>query len=389
MALLMTDAAAGSNAAMTMMENMGAAPVAQDVGLAKAEQVIANTQKAKLANLVAESGFKASEESRSKLKDLQQTPEFQTALAEQDYGKVIRMSSGVQIATNDVENGAKNLVQAEILDAKKLANQQSQLDLQAVEFTRAAAVINALPEDKVQESFERFPEATRKAVLNQVGGEQQWSSFSNAEKKGVLNNLLMTGQRKTAAQTAAIEELRQTKLADSRERVAEINANWHLANKAGGGTKEELSTLRAYSAKNRTDFDKLKGVESRVTKAYSDAKVIYEASVLSGKPDMTAKSEMDSRTADIKEVQMKQFNIQLSNAKMLPEGSQRDRIMSELTQQAELLGVKVGNKKTEKPASNNIYTESNPAKPTSKQEYDKLDAGSYYMQDGVLKRKKG
>lgn len=389
MAYLMTDVAKGSDAAMTMMENMGAAPVAQDVGLAKAEQVIANTQKAKLANLVAESGFKASEESRSKLKELQQTPEFQTALAEQDYGKVIRMSSGVQIATNDVENGAKNLVQAEILDAKKLANQQSQLDLQAVEFTRAAAVINALPEDKVQESFERFPEATRKAVLNQVGGEQQWSSFSNAEKKGVLNNLLMTGQRKTAAQTAAIEELRQTKLADSRERVAEINANWHLANKAGGGTKEELSTLRAYSAKNRTDFDKLKGVESRVTKAYSDAKVIYEASVLSGKPDMTAKSEMDSRTADIKEVQMKQFNIQLSNAKMLPEGSQRDRIMSELTQQAELLGVKVGNKKTEKPAPNNIYTESNPAKPTSKQEYDKLDAGSYYMQDGVLKRKKG
>ena len=389
MAYLMTDAAKGSDAALTLMQNMGAAPLAQEVGQAQAEQVIANTQKAKLSNLVMESGFKASEESRSKLKELQQTPEFQTALAEQDYGKVIRMSSGVQIATNDVENGAKNLVQAEILDAKKLANQQSQLDLQAVEFTRAAAVINALPEDKVQESFERFPEATRKAVLNQVGGEQQWSSFSNAEKKGVLNNLLMTGQRKTAAQTAAIEELRQTKLADSRERVAEINANWHLANKAGGGTKEELSTLRAYSAKNRTDFDKLKGVESRVTKAYSDAKVIYEASVLSGKPDMTAKSEMDSRTADIKEVQMKQFNIQLSNAKMLPEGSQRDRIMSELTQQAELLGVKVGNKKTEKPASNNIYTESNPAKPTSKQEYDKLDAGSYYMQDGALKRKKG
>jgi hypothetical protein len=70
MAYLLTDAAKGSDAAMTMMENMGAMPVAQDVGLAKAEQVIANTQKAKLANLVAETGIKDSENSRAKLQEL-------------------------------------------------------------------------------------------------------------------------------------------------------------------------------------------------------------------------------------------------------------------------------------------------------------------------------
>lgn len=36
-----------------------------------------------------------------------------------------------------------------------------------------------------------------------------------------------------------------------------------------------------------------------------------------------------------------------------------------------------------------INTEQNPANPTSKEEYDKLPPNSYYMQDGVLKRKKG
>jgi len=386
MAFLMTDAAKGSDAAMTLMENMGGAGLADEVGQAKAEQVIANTQKAKLSNLVAESNFKASENSRTKLQELQQTPEFQAAIAEQDHGKALRMMSVTQMLASDVENGAKTLLSAETLDAKKLANDQSQLELQSREITKAAAVINAVPEDKIQETFERLPEVSRKVVFNQVGGEQQWSNFTNAEKKSVLNNLMMNGQRKTAAQTAAIEEMKQTRLADSRERVAQINANWHLGIRNGGGSKEELATLRAYSAKNKTDFDKLKGVESRLTKAYSDAKVIYEASVLAGKPDATAKSEMDSRSADLKETQLKQFNIQLSNAKMLPDGPQRDRIMSELAQQGELLGAKVNKPNKD---NTNTYTESNPAKPTSKQEYDKLPAGSYYMQDNVLKRKKG
>lgn len=37
----------------------------------------------------------------------------------------------------------------------------------------------------------------------------------------------------------------------------------------------------------------------------------------------------------------------------------------------------------------NKYTQDNPAKPTSKEEYDKLPPNSYYIQDGVVKRKKG
>lgn len=42
-----------------------------------------------------------------------------------------------------------------------------------------------------------------------------------------------------------------------------------------------------------------------------------------------------------------------------------------------------------KDATSNKYTQDNPAKPTSKEEYDKLPPNSYYMQDGVVKRKKG
>ena len=42
-----------------------------------------------------------------------------------------------------------------------------------------------------------------------------------------------------------------------------------------------------------------------------------------------------------------------------------------------------------KDVPSNKYTQDNPAKPTSKEEYDKLPPNSYYMQDGVVKRKKG
>ena len=42
MAFLMTDAAKGSDAAMTLMQNMGAAPLAEEVGKAQAEKVMAN-----------------------------------------------------------------------------------------------------------------------------------------------------------------------------------------------------------------------------------------------------------------------------------------------------------------------------------------------------------
>jgi hypothetical protein len=42
-----------------------------------------------------------------------------------------------------------------------------------------------------------------------------------------------------------------------------------------------------------------------------------------------------------------------------------------------------------KDVPSNKYTQDNPAKPSSKEEYDKLPPNSYYIQDGVVKRKKG
>jgi len=245
MALLMTDVAKGSDATMTLMENMGAAPVAQDVGLAKAEQTIANTQKAKLANLVADSNFKASENSRAKLKELQQTPEFQEALAQQDYGKVLRMSGATQMLASDVENGAKSIAAAETFDAKKIANQQKQLDIDAQEIGNAYGVIAAVEDDKIDEFVGRLPKATRDILVQKVGAEN-WASMSGAEKKEASKNLMLNAKGQIGVQLKQIEAQKQELINQSRERIARIRENAMTERRLGGNSDRDMRDWKIY-----------------------------------------------------------------------------------------------------------------------------------------------
>jgi hypothetical protein len=482
----MSDVAAGSSAALQLQQNMAAAPdvqQAQNMAMQgaqlKLQQDQANLEKTKLANLVGETGFQSSKESKLKLQALSQDPKFKAA----DDATKLRMAAMIDIESGgDVDKLTKNLQAAEIVQAKELANQAITLNNQAREVTKAAAVINAVAPEKIGETFDRLPEANRKAVYDQIGGEQAWKALSNTEKKAVLNNLMMNGERKIAAQALVIEEEKQKAIAASREKVANINATWHMNNKAAGGSKEDLATFRAYTNKVASDNKRFTGSESRLTKAISDAKVLYEGALLTNntKAAKEAKSEMDSRMADLKDLRTRQLKNEISNATMLPDGTQRTRIMAELDKQAEVLGIKSPSVDTPKPdipsgakthdgyparknadgsystevsitvtnpklnsgkptnipslwkgkevdentavenalatgkkyesfstipdavkaakerskaggagATSNKYTEQNPAKPTSKEEYDKLPPNSYYMQDGVLKRKKG
>jgi hypothetical protein len=241
----MSDMAAGSNAAMTMMQNMGAAPLAADVGQAKAEQVIAETQKAKLANLISESGFKAGEESRAKLKELQQSTDFKTALAEQDYGKVLRMTGATQMMSSDVENGAKTIAAAETFDAKKIANQQKQLDLAAQQIGNAYGVIAAVPDDKVEEYAQQLPPQTLKALVSEVG-EANWGKMSGVEKKEAAKNLMLNAKGQLSTQLKQIEAQKQTLINESRERIARIRENALTERRLAGGSDRDMRDWNIY-----------------------------------------------------------------------------------------------------------------------------------------------
>jgi hypothetical protein len=246
MAYLLTDAAKGSDAAMTMMENMGAMPVAQDVGLAKAEQVIANTQKAKLANLVAETGIKDSENSRAKLRELQMDPKFQEAVEAQDYGTVLRMQGATQMMANDVEGGSKRLIAAETFDAKKIANEQKQLDLDAQTAGNAYAIVAAVPDDKIDEFISRLPAEKQKVLVDKVGAEN-WAAMSGTEKKEATKNLMLNAKGQMAVQLKQVELQKQELINQSRERIAFIRENAITSRRLAGGDDRDMRDWNIYT----------------------------------------------------------------------------------------------------------------------------------------------
>ena len=342
----MTDAAKGSDAAMTMMENMGAAPMAQDVGLAKAEQTIANTQKAKLANLVAESGFKASENSRTKLQELQQTPDFQAALAEQDNGKALRMMGSTLMLANDVEKGAAALTAAEVMDAKKIANQQKQLDFGAQQIGNTFAVLDALKTPEQQENFFKEMQAKKpkeyETLVNAVGPET-FNNMTPQEKHGALRGLMFNAKGQLATQLQQGELQKREMEMIYRERIARIRENALTERRLGGDNDRDM---RDWSIYQRRQNEIERSGRKTVEKLDADIDAAYAAQEKSkitswfrpnrDKPTEETKTAYETAIAKRNEFQRKQIEAEIDLVNTTPEFAGRKTIIENLNKQLEL-----------------------------------------------------
>jgi hypothetical protein len=394
MAYLMSDMAAGSNAAMTMMQNMGAAPLATDVGKAQAEAVIANTEKAKLANLVAETGIKADAEVKSKVQGLIQSADYLKA----DPADQQRKLASLYMEAGKVEDGSKLLSSAESTFAKELANKQKAMDVQAQEVGKAYSILSAVPEDKISETFDRLPEANKKALIDQVGGQQAWDKFSNAEKKEVTKNLMLNASKKLATQQRILDQEKQEMIGESRKEVAMIRERGATARKAMGGSGSAADD-RNWSRYEVRVENLRKGNERALT---AINKQIEEAEAAATKSvhwytmsDTKQETKYKELVAKRDKMQRDDLQEELDLTMEAPSFPGKERAVKRLEQAIAAFGTDqpppLSPAKEEKKPSvtSNKYTEQNPAKPTSKEEYDKLPPNSYYMQDGVLKRKKG
>lgn len=370
MAYLMSDMAAGSNAAMTMMENMGAAPLAQDVGQAKAERTIADTQKAKLSNLVAESGFKAGEESRSKLKELQQTPEFQEALAQQDYGKVLRMSGATQMMSSDVENGAKSITAAEIFDAKKIANQQKDLDLNAQEIGNAYGVLAAVPDDKIEEFVGRLPEPTRKILIDKVGADN-WAAMSGTEKKEASKNLMLNAKGQMSTQLKQIEAQKQILINESRERIARIRENALTERRLNGGSDRDMRDWNIYQRAQeniertgKKTFEKLDADVEAADLAQTKSKIgiFFDSSKPSADTEAAYKTAVNKRDESRRNQVQKELNLAIS----APDFPGKKSVVENLSTELELY-AKPKEEGAGKPEAKPEVKPAAPAKPAGKE----------------------
>ena len=432
MAFLMSDVAAGSKAIEQLQENVAKAPYIQDLTQAAAQRKLAedraapeelgyklqqerlkalyapqeaelkvkqeqqNIEAKRLSNLVTDTNFKANETSKEKLKELVKTPEW----AKADDAERLRLSAAVQFAAGDVENGAKTLASSELLETRKLAAKQKTLDQQSQLVGDVFGVLSAIPDDKVESTFSNLPEENRKALIDQVG-QANWDKMSPKEKKEVTKNLMLNAKGQMAKQLKEIELEKQKLIDASRERIAVINGNARIAAKqAGGGTDREMRDWNIYTkAQEAIDKSGQKTLES-LNKNVDTAQAKLDKAwfFTSGE---TAEYEKAVKARD--DFKRNQLQKELNLAASAPDFPGKQTIIDNLKKEMELFG---GPPEEDKPAPakrdtnltpktgkpsvpSNKFTQDNPAKPSSKEEYDKLPPGSYYIQDGVTKRKKG
>ena len=364
MAYLMSDMAAGSDAALQMQRNFAAAPNVQQAqqDLMQKQQLDlqqeqANVDKTRLNNMVTESGFKAAEDSKAKLVALTQSKEWKSA----DDAARLRMSAAVQMETGDVEGGAKTLAASEVFDGKKVAAEQKRLDLQAQVIGNAYGVIEAIPENKVNEFVSRLPKPQQDALISQVG-KDIWDDMDGKQKKDVARNLMMNAKGQLA-QLKFEADLKRTKELDaSRERVAEIQKVWHLATKAGGGaaakgSKEDLAATKLFLQQSQKDQvaykDKRKTLDASVDSAQTEVDKGRLFGTL-GASDTTIASR-DAAIQARKVFEVDQAERDYSTASLLPEGPGKSRIIQEIKRRVAHLGTATQEEPTpakEKPKAN-------------------------------------
>jgi hypothetical protein len=375
MAFLMTDMAAGSTAARNLQQNVYGAQYdeaniaaaaeqnqlklqqdriktmyAPEEAKLKLEQDQLGNEKSRLANLVADTGFKASQESKQKLRELAETDEFKKATD----AERLRLSAAVQFQNADIENGTKTLAASELYVARDLANKQKVLDQTAQQIGNAYGVIAALPDDKVDEFVGRLPEENKKALISQVG-EANWNKMTGAEKKEATKNLMLNAKGQMATQLKQIEAEKQILINESRERIARIREDGRLNVKlAGGGTDREMRDWNLYNKavesidrSGRKTLDKLTEAVDAADVAQEKSKVgiLFNSSQPSEKAAIDYKKAVEARD----NFQRSQLKKQIDVTATAPDFPGKAAILENMNRELELYGTAPKAAKEEKP----------------------------------------
>lgn len=420
MAFLMSDVAAGSNAALQLQRNMAAAPDVQQTQ-ANVMQEQANTlqqqqqnvEKTKLANIVADTGIKTDADIRNKIQNLVKDDSY---IKSSPSDQVLKMASLVG-ESGKPEDMAKLIEASERISTRDLVNQTKKADIERQSIADASSVLETIPEAQVNDRFNSLPEATRNLVVGRVG-QANWDKSSPKEKKAIVQNLFETANSKLQeqkiqasvqmAQIRAAADVQKTQLRLAASERAKALGDDKVV-RIWGTVNTQLEKVQrdpaAVAERKRLDEEVDKALTTATKSAFfgykpegSDVK-FYSKPAFDKWQQATTKRDkfiqeqlLEERTlveslpteaGSIKSNMLKKIDAQLSTLQVEPPKAEKPT------------GTPTSTPTPAKPAvpSNKptapINTEQNPANPTSKEEYDKLPPNSYYMQDGVLKRKKG
>lgn len=356
----MTDAAAGSSAALQLQQNMYAAPDVQRQQAMAVQQQEANLERTKLANLVAETGVKEQAQSKEKLQALVKTPEFTKA----DSAQRLNMLSGVYAETGDMDSFVKAQSAVEKAELTKMQSNLKKQEADGLVIGSAySAIKDATPEQFV-EIVQKFPEEQRKAIEARIPNffqennpKLQKAQLENLFQNTSGHNLLATNNLRTQ-----IAEM-QKSWRESHDKVLQLIAE---GKRSGSGTKEELKEYNAYNRQSRgIDIDtkrELQDAEAKYRKASEeDSKGTYGilswggggASLKQQAKTAEEKSGLASTKAwqELQDIKRGIVERKLNALEGLPEGKEKDRLYNNLVKQLESTQEELPPEKIDKPVT--------------------------------------
>lgn len=410
----MTDMAAGSNAARTLQQNVygaqydeaNTAAAAEQMqqktqeGKIKLEQDQLNVEKTKLSNLVADTGFKASEFSKAKLRALAETPEFKAAT---DAEK-LRLSAAIQFQNADVENGVKTLTAAELYDTRELANKQKILDQNAQQVGNAFAVVDALKTPEQRAAFFKEMETQQpeqyQNLIKQIG-PSTFEKMNADERHGALKGLMFNAKGQLSNQLKQIELEKAEILARSRERTEQIRQDGLLNRKLTGGTDREMRDWNLYNKavenidrSGKKTLDKLTEAVDAADAAQEKSKVglLWNSSEPSEKTALAYRKAVEARD----KFQRSQIKKQLDIATTAPDFPGKQTVVDNLTKELELFpeptapkeqkpeaAKPVAKTETTAPAKPNATSNKPPAKLTQEQNNAAITKANEAIKNGA------
>ena len=275
MALLMTDLAAGGQAARQLQQNIVgaqydsaamaagaeetqlklqqdrlAAAYAPQKAAAEAEQEQMRLDKMRLQRTMEEAQYKSDTDTNRQLEEWLKTDEGKKA----DRSELLRKAAVLKMTGNRIEEGAQLFKQAESIDAVALANEAKTLVANNESIGKAFAAIDAAPDDQVNEYFEGLPEPTKKLISDQVGKEN-WMRYTGAQKKQVVGNLFANASGLLRKQIVDKNNDKALALGDkATERAAMAQDGQNYRKEIEGDVKRDVAMQQS--------IDKVKGLEN-------------------------------------------------------------------------------------------------------------------------------
>ena len=254
MALLMTDMAAGGQAARQLQQNIIGAQYDPANAAASAEETQLKLQQDRLAAAYAPQ--KAAQEAeqekmrldKMRLQETMQNAQYKSdtetnrqleGWLQSDEGKKatdadkIRKAAILKMTGNRVEEGTQLFKQAETIEKDELIKKGKLIDQSNESIGKAYAAVEALdPNDmpRFNEFVNRFPDESKKAIYDKVG-QGNWEKYTPQEKKDVLKRLFLNTKGLLDEQKMENNKQRTTETLLSRERNIDVTQDAMTARK--------------------------------------------------------------------------------------------------------------------------------------------------------------